>query len=234
MQVELHESGPPFWLLGSPSNTILHLTFASPGPVELDYSKLSPEDQSQLLMALQQEKILTSVPFEELHREWLQNRPEAPVPPPDVKEYLDQERAVKEQERRLKIQAGHEEKERKFHERCSFLSGKNARSVKSALAGEKDLRLLRNIRKLEQAKKKPRIGVMDYLTDRIKKLQVEVVHNIEDKTSDTPIMIATKHESVVYKGKTIQFDVVESEQETVEFLQSDLDEASNKESQVGE
>lgn len=218
MQIKLTDNAPPMWFLGQPGKIKISLNFTNPGPVEIDFSKLTHEEQKKILVDLQDGKISSDVDFASLYQQWATNKPSIPEPPTQVKEYLQHQKLSREQSKRLKATVDRQKREEKFQERVAYLSKKNAKSIRAALKDENDIRLVRALLDAELARKRIRASVKDFLEEMLRKLQKEIVINIESSENKPSIHIP-KH---LVPEETISFDVVESEQEVIQFTPEDL------------
>lgn len=214
MQIKLTEEGPPMWFLGKPREIKISLTFAEPGPVDVDFEKLETEEQKQILVGLRDRKLEASESFQDLYSVYSKGVVKA-TPSKEVKEYLHQAKMEKEKDRKFKFEAEREKKEEIFNERVEFLASKSVKAIKAALDKETDLRLLRKLRDVELSKKKPRVSVKEYLQDKIKVLQAKVAQGIGG-TPEKPGLFNPG------KKETMNYDVVESEQEVIHFSPENL------------
>jgi len=218
MQIQLSDTGPAMWFLGKPGDLKVSLSFADRGPVEVDFNKLEAEEQKQVLVSLRDGKITSDMKFQDLYEVWLKSRPAVSEPSPEVKAHLANEKKNKLEDKRMKLEAQRRTKEEKFQKRCLYLSKKSANALKAALKDKDDLRLFRTLRDLEMKRKRPRASVRDYLESTIRKLQKEVVSVIADSANKEPLPMPKG----MTPKETITFDVIESEQEIVEFPIEDL------------
>lgn len=207
MQITLTDLGPPIWFLGDPKNLIVSLSFANPGPVELDFGKLEKLQQQRLLSAIQNGHLESDISFQELYEEYTKSYP--PQPPVVAEDTSPAKQAM---EQRLQIEAERQEKEEKLKEKCiSKLKGSVAAAV-SNLTGEEDVRYLRMLMSYEQADKN-RKGVIRAIRDRIKRIEnglsKRIIKEVEEQISNM-------------KSETDEMVVVESEQRTVVLTPEDL------------
>lgn len=216
MRITLNtDSGLTMWFLGEPGNIKASLNYSEPGPIEINFSKLTELEQKKLLIDVQSKRVLTDTPYKDLYEEWSKRVKETmPSPSPQVQQHLQHVKQKKEEQKQLRANLDKADRERKFQEKCIYLSKKSARALKAAVQDEKDLRLFRVLRSLEIKRKKPRVSVTSFLDDQIRKLQKEVVKEIEDSVNK-PALYIPKH--MQGPEETIKVDVIESDQEVVEF-----------------
>jgi len=211
VSISLAEDSVPFWFLGEPRNIKKTLNFSEPGPVQVDFTQLTKLEQKKILTDLAGEVIECDRSFNDLRQVHLhmfpeespdnQKAPDIPVAEaPEPKKEVDQ-RA-------------------KLEERCALISKQGVRAIKAVLKDEKDTTLLRLIRRAEGLRKKPRASVISFLDSLLVKLSLEKAEQIEAsiENDDTPLprMPSTS------RGETINYDVVESERETVALTAEQL------------
>jgi hypothetical protein len=185
------------WFLGpNPKQIRVALTFENRGPVEIDFDEVSEVERKQLLRDIGAGKILSSVKYDVLRDHYRGQQKEPPTPTEEKKVILME-----------KIQK-HQAKQAKIEERINYLLKQSARSVKSALKKEKSATILHAFRRREQTGK-ARKGILSFLDEKIKRIQEEAV-----KKSN-----ANRMKQLIPKqfGGTDQYNVVESEQEIVQF-----------------
>lgn len=220
VQLKLADDGPPFWFLGEPRDIRVSLTMTDPGPIEVDFDALADVERTKIMADLQRGIVESDVPFPTLHEVCL--RLQAPPPPSvEAEAHLAQQQRYEAAQKALKQQVAKEKKVKKFNERVDYLSKLGVRAVRAALQDESDIRLLRAIREKEALKKRPRKSLMNFIEDKIKRIQLSVVEDIEKKQNLNAKPL--KLDSMDAKSKTFLSDVVESEGEVVQFSNEDLE-----------
>jgi hypothetical protein len=208
----------PVWFLGDPGNLKVSLNYKEPGPVLLDFTLLTSPEQKSLLGALQKGVIETEAEFNDLYSIYVDQQsppPALPEPSEEVKEYLDKVEEHKKVEQQQKAQKKQVKIEQKFAEKCEFLHKKSLRALKSALKGTPDTRLLQTLLRMEKNRKKPRVGHLKYLTEKLGKVHEQINLKIANTTPVDPRLVQRK--------ETMSFDVVELDQEEVTVDLDDLD-----------
>lgn len=217
IQITLAEDGPPFWFLGDPKYLKVSLTFHEPGPVEVDFSKLGNKEQKQILVAMQMEYITVDKSFFALEQEYEKFFP-ANTPVNASSEEAPKRTGM---DRALKMEANRQEKEAKFQDKCRLLSKQGISALKHALKDETDLRLLRNIRDSEMNKKKPRPSILGFLDTKLRKLQANLIEEIENSA------ITEIEAELPPEKETFVSDVIELERETVHLTPEILAQLAN-------
>ena len=217
IQISLAEDGPPFWFLGDPKYLIVTLTYHEPGPTTVDFSKLGNKEQKQILVAMQMEHITVDRSFVELEQEYEKF---FPANTPD-KASGGEAPGRTGMDRALKMEAGRQEKEAKFQAKCQLLSKQKISILKSAINKEEDLRILRTLRDMELAKKKSRPAVLTALDLKLRKIQANLVEEIE-KSAITEIEAELPPEK-----ETFVSDVIELEKEIVHLTPEILAQLAN-------
>ena len=231
IQIKLTDKSPPFWFLGDPKNLIVNLNFRDPGPVQVNFEELSESDRKKIIQSMQLRHIDTDVNLSELNDVHLRLQspflpsiqdfvePSGPLPVAEEIEEKKPEVIPEEKEVDIKkVQSEtikQDEKDRKFNERCQFLIKQNFSALKSTLKDCKDVRLLRFLKETEKKRKKPRLSVLLFLEDLMAKVQGDIVKSIENDSKTTPVKYG--------KQETFQYDVIESEEETVHLSEKDIE-----------
>ena len=214
----------PFWLLGNnPKRLKAQLSTVNRGPVKLDFDDLHEFEQKQVLNSLNAGIIEVDRGYSELYQVFLQAQTPPPPTDPASAQFRTQELLRVQSQERLKMRAEHEEKEKKFVDHCRFLSKQNTRALKANTHDSKELRLFRTLRNLEGERKKPRASVLDYLSERIKSLQADLVRQAEE---------VKPFKGPGHKANPYDKRVVNSEKEVVHFTQKQIDDLMEEEVQV--
>ncbi len=205
------------WFLGQPRQTKVSFTFASPGPTQIDFAKLEKQEQEHLLRALQTNKINSSVLFTDLYQIYIEMHTKAPEPSQEVTNYLAATEKQKEHETALKQLKQREKREADLDSRCASIIKLSVRALKSCLAKEQDVRILRKIRALELQKgpQKSRRSILDFLDERIRKLtmdyQEQIVKELEKSANSKPLVDPYK------PYDKISYEVEETEEDVIQF-----------------
>ena len=224
MQVKLSKRGPAMWFLGEPRKIKYSLNFAEPGPIKVDFGKLEIEEQRKLLIDLYNKVIETDSSLEELRETYNNNQSTklAKEQPAAVKEYLDKQKAIKKVAREI----GDKEKKRKegdkFNERCDYLSKKSLRVIKATTQNEADIKFVRALLSREEEKKKPRGSVCDYLKERVRKLQQDLIIRLNSEGEETQVPL---------EKDQFNFDVHDEDQKVISFV---IDNSKENETMIGE
>lgn len=215
MQITLTEIGPPIWFLGEPKNILISLSFAKPGPVDVDFESLDKNNQVRLLKAIQNGYIESDISFQELYQ--IHTKSQLPGAPPKQVKPQDVERPkdpLKEQ--RDKLEAERKEKEEKFQDKCQRALSGSTEAVKGFLLGEDDPRFFRTLLSMEKVGK-ARKGVIKLLTERIKRVEDKIARQIS-REANMQEQVIKEYEEKLTKG----MHVVESEQRTIVLTPEDL------------
>ena len=194
VEISLKESGPAFWFLGEPKNVKVSLNFSSPGPVQVDFKALTDLEQKKLLGSLQRGEISCDTDFQELYEVYLRQLPQKEETQP---------------QQQAKKPIG-KTKEERLLEKCAALIKKPSKTVKEETKDSKNVKMFRLLKKLEEERPKPRVRLLDYLEKQVRKFQKEVALKIDKSLEEPPLRN-------VVPAETLQFDVLESEQETVQL-----------------
>jgi hypothetical protein len=214
MQITLTDIGPPIWFLGEPKNIIASLSFAKPGPIEIDFDSLDRSNQGRILKAMQNGYIESDVPFQDLYQVYTKSDP--PTPPQVVKQQDVEPAKDPIKEQRAKLEADRKEKEEKFQDKCQRALAGSAEAVKGFLLGEDDPRFFRTLLKMEEVGK-ARKGVIKLLRERIRKVEDKLARQITREANMQETVIKEREEKLT-KGLC----VVESEQRTIVLTPEDL------------
>jgi hypothetical protein len=204
MQIKLREYGPPMWFLGEPKAIKLSLTYLKPGPENIDFEKLTLQDQAHILRGIRDEIVEVDTPYEVLHKQYTNNIPPMAVPPQPA---VQAAQPVAQETPKESIVEIRREKEEKFQRRCEHISKQSARVLKAALKGTEDIRLARQVLHLETLGRN-RTSVRDYLKGLIQKLQGEVTLKMKESESEKPL-------KNVIPVDPLGYEVIEEDQETV-------------------
>lgn len=214
MQVTLTDMGPPMFFLGDPRNLILSLSFANPGPVELDFDSLERIQQQKILSALQNGHLESDIPFQELYEGFSKSAPpKAPTPiSPVADKIIETTKMLAEQ--RSELQSKRQEKEEKLKEKCIYHLSKGSTWAIKSLSHEEDPRYLRMLLATEQAGAN-RVSVLVKIKTRLKRVETELAVKINKATAAQIAVMRSEAE-------TSDLNVVESEQRTVILTPEDL------------
>jgi DNA-binding transcriptional ArsR family regulator len=207
IRIQLNDPGPAMWFLGDdPKNLKVQLTFARPGPVELDFENLSEKEKENLLIGVRDGKLCSSVAFQDLYELFRQSQADSvPEPSPEVKKYLaEKERQVVAQKQFEKA-ARKDKRHQKVEDRANYLIKKSYRAIRAALTKEKDNGLVTRLYAMEKEGKN-RTSVIKYLEERIRKYHQEISKAAEQQQKRVPS-----------RTETIGPEVIESEEEIVVF-----------------
>lgn len=205
----LLDDGPPFFFLGDPNKLILSLTYQNPGPQEVDFSVLPLPDQKKVLTHVLAGQVESSVSYDELYGTYQKIfSQDAPAVPESQKPAQKPAGA----DQKLKIPQTYLEKEEKFQAKCKKLVKKSFKHLKAELIKANNARMLRIVRDLELQKKSPRVSVLNFIEVELRKLDRAIVESIENDTNPVTIKAGSSLE-----GETFVSDVIESEQETIQF-----------------
>jgi len=205
--ITLTEDGPSIWMLGERDNIIVNLNFVNTGPVEVDFDQLDEGGQKKVLDSVHRGEISSDVSFEDLYKHWNSL---------NVQKAKTKEEVVKVEKETaaalyLKEKA---EKDKKEDEKIEFILTGSIAAVRTSIKKEKDTRFLRKMLKKEQETKN-RTNIVKHIESRI----VSAEEKIADKLRKTKVKL-TKHEKAVLDNAdrlASVFDVVESDEETIEI-----------------
>lgn len=172
MKISLSDSGPAFWALGNPKSLLVHLSHRNPGPVELDFERLAPDHQKQVLLGLKANNIVSDVNFDDLFAIYTKSKQPAaqtPAMTDAVKAHLKAEQERLEQEAKLKRINKLKDANEKLENKCKYILSKTVRAVKTSVSKSDNLFYLRLMLKLEQ-EGKSRKNVTGYIKERIDKV----------------------------------------------------------------
>jgi len=230
MKIKLSEFGPAMWFLGEPRKLIISLTFANPGPVEVDFDKLQPVDQAKLLKSIREGVVESDVPFRTLYERWAEGnvlagststKEVAQIQPGPADPRLVWAQQI--EAKRNALQAQRDEEEAHVLERCKYLSGLTVRGLKSSLKRENDIKLLRALLKTEEAGKGRKL-VLEAIHEKIREhdhgLALEIMKLTKEQLAGPGVGIP--------KDK-MGYTVEESDLETVTLTPEDLIKAAAKE-----
>lgn len=210
------------WFLGEPrAKPKIAFTYASPGPISIDFTKLAKQEQEHVLRGIQDRRIDCATEFVELYQIYTNMYAKAPEPSQEVTQYLQatetqkkKEQAVNELKKRIK-------KEADTDKRCEALIKLSVRAIKNTLGKESDVRVLRKVRalELEKGKTKARKSVLDFLQERITKLTIEsqaqIIKDIEKSSNAEPAVDPKNpYDKIVY-------EVEEDDEEIIKFALGD-------------
>ena len=222
MKIKLSENSPVSMLfIGEPKNLVASLTFANPGPVDLDFDTLSRQQQLKVLNALKQGVVETDTPFQDLYDKWNLSQPKSPpedkpVPQTDTPVVKDPSKA----EERMALEKERADKEQKLFERCSLLLKQNTKVIQAELLGEEDTRFIRNLLQMESANKQRKI-VLSFLQEKLVKIEAKIAKKISKDVAEQVAYTPRKyHEPTDFETKG--YTVVESEQKTVVLSPNEL------------
>jgi hypothetical protein len=216
------------WFLGEPTNLIVSLNFANPGPVELDFDGLSTDQQKQILNSIQAGHIKTDVDFNELNRRWLRSNPPVKQETPQHNEALalNIEMAKRKEERLKKAEERKMREDAEREKMVKNLIDVSIRALKQGIAGNRDITFIRMLLAAEKVNQN-RKGAIRLLQEKIEALlvakQKEVDREVRRKSKET-LMAGM----ALYK-ETTQFDVVDFDEETLVLTPEDLIREASKE-----
>lgn len=217
MQIWLNPDGPPMWFLGEPKKIIVSLNYVEPGPVEVDFESLEETAQKQLLVGLRDGLVLSDKSFQDLYQVWLKSRPTVQEVTEDPQEQIRLAVARQAAERVAQRQKLNQDKERKFEERCSYLSQQSVAALKTTVNNETDERVLHALLKIEEQGKQ-RTMVVRCIHDKLRRIEAQRAKDIEKETQ-------RQIKANPQMKKTSPMSVVESDQETITLTPEDLIEA---------
>lgn len=218
-EINLAEDGPPFWILGEPHDIRIHLSLGSPGPVSVNFNELSDHERSRIMLDLQRGQIECDVDMIKLHDAYLQLQ-KPPAPNEAAQAHLEQKARHEEAQKVLKERAKREKDQQKFDSKLQWLCKMSARALKSSLVDEDNIRMLRSVRDAELARKRARPSIVRYIDEKLKRIQVGVLEEIERNKADEKVAVPKGF--VDRPSKTFVSDVIESENEIVELSNEDL------------
>lgn len=214
MQLKLTDRGPSMWFLGEPKNLIVSLTFVNPGPVEIDFDSLDEGQQNKILIGLRDGALESDAPFQQLYQTWAKER--VTTPPPNQE--LQTTSPSPTQKEMSKLEAQVQQREQRFQERCDYLLTQSVRAIQVGLRNEDSIAFLQRMVQAELQGKR-RKGLLTFLKEKIKRLTIKAHEEISKQISrDTK----RQRKNLYVPEETINFNVVESEQETVILTPEDL------------
>ena len=188
VNLRLSDDAPAFFMLGDPSRLSLLLSYQNPGPQEVDFSSLSPGDQRKVLGSLRMEHLESDVSYNDLFQEYQrlfsQETPAEPTPQQTHQQAV--QKAVGVETIRAQLPQKHIDLQAQFQEKCKKLSKKTLKALKKELSQDNDMRLLRELRELEFAKRSPRKSILDFIELEIRRVNEEIIKSIEN--DDDPVL----------------------------------------------
>jgi len=213
-RITLPDPGPPMWFFQG-SGYDIHLTFANPGPAEVDFEVLSDPDQQYLVSSVHSGSVESSVPIHVLLRIVSQKKAEEvkemeEQASPEVVSYIQEMENKKVQQKLLEVAAKQEEKQARFEEQCKTVVKGSWKAIRDYLAGKgEDTTLLLALLKYEQEGKN-RNSVKALLQDKLKNIRHKKILEAEGEFKNLPEVVGDVKEKVVYnvddeEGQMIDF-----------------------------
>lgn len=234
--VSIHEDNPSFWFLGDSRSPKISLSFKKKGPVEIDFLSLTEVEQIILLNDWKDGKIVVNQDYQKMIDIWKNNNQKLFS---SVKENIQQQKEVakasvqqavkplsQKDMAKLKLQEEFEERQQKFYQRLHFLSKAGIHALRVEIGKENDIKLIRELLRIEQEKLKPRKQALEILVARQKELfqsaqfrSQQILGNTnvnsDEPEDDIPITVEAN-------GETFEFSVVESDEENFRLSPEDL------------
>jgi hypothetical protein len=217
MRIKLNNIyGPPLWFLGNPKDLKISLTYEEPGPIEIDFKHLPRSEQEQIIAAVEARHLDSDMSLPQLRSEWAEANPSVPVQETETPEQQFRAAMAKEVEQRLRKRQEMKAKEdKKVNDKIAYLLKQNVRSLKSALTGQTDERLVQMLLQQERANKKRRVAIQ-VLEEKLRQLAAKRAKKI---SRESQLQLKINRWA---NEKTKVEPVVDSEQETILLTPSDL------------
>lgn len=200
IQLQLNLEKVSMWFLGDPKDVKVSLNFANSGPVDVDFLTLSDSEQIKILNDIQRNVLFCNMSFQDLYQVYLRGKTPTPekttisesmdtevqievLPVPKDKPPSDKPIYIVDDEKIKKVF-------QKRTEKCKELVKQSFKQLKVSLEKEKDISILRDLRKIEEEKKKPRKAILSLIEEELKKRglkNLEVIkteESLKNKPSD--------------------------------------------------
>lgn len=216
MQISLNpKQFVPMWFLGEPKNIKLSLTMTEPGPVEINFFDLQIEDQKRILNDLFTGVLTSDVRFDELlkafkdRQKQVEKVVEKPAP---LQEKPVTETSAKPRKPYVRV-------EDQIDIKAKSLVKGSFPAIRSALHQDgTDIRLIRKVYEYEQQKKRPRKSVIDWLGEKLRKVEKDLAVKLES--------VSEKQKPKPSRDIADMYEVVDEDEEVVNFV---IDNSTNNE-----
>ena len=171
------------WFLGSPDKIKVALTIKNPGPVDVNFSELDEQEQKKVLLGLKNRILECDSSFEDLYKIYKAvqvKQVEEVEKTEEVRRFLERQQEREEENKILKVEAQYQKRKDKIRDRSAYLTNKSNKAIQSALSKENDIDMFRAMLDLENMRKRPRVSVVNYLQEHIRKFEAQIIASIEN------------------------------------------------------
>jgi hypothetical protein len=208
MQIRLTD-GVTMWFLGDPKNLLVNLNFVNRGPAEVDFIKLSSNDQNRIINAIKCGQLQSDITVEDLIS--LQRKPDMVTithPVSTISEPTTITVTSGPPQIINSLEFLKNEMETKRLERCQTILRRTVRSIKVAVSADNDITLIKLLIKMEESNK-ARKSVLTFLREKL-----QILENVVVKFSEK--------EKVGVEKQTEEYNVIESDEKVISLSPEEL------------
>lgn len=185
MKITLSENGPSMFFIGDPKNPVLSLNICNKGPIDIEFRALEDNYQKQILDAIKKGIITTDALFEELEYIWATKDIKKLEAKQEIKDYLERNKQIQATQAIVRQQREFEKREKEIREKIKFALTCSFNAIRNSLKDEKDMRIIRIYREMEQ-KGRNREHIVGFFNRKLAQLYRVMHHKIarEQKLED--------------------------------------------------